>query len=451
MSESLLRDGTFGVYLVSKEEPSLEYLLFCGCQSPDEARTLAKGLLQKVPALAAAGRHPEHIGFRVHLPAEMKSRLRLMSEQDVAGAINTHLKNCSEQLSRWNILKSLFSHQNAIMILMCIAIWLFWTKGSSSRPQDIHLPVFGFVLSVPTLAQYYPVAIFVLYALVFWHIRKTCLINDLLRKHILTLVLLHDWRILDFVRLLQAQFSTSGAGWLVNLVETFSDSDPGSVAGLRKQAGASTGHRNWAPADLAEEGRPRVPGVQEALNRNRAPADLAEEGRPRVPGVQEALNVNLARWTKEDFERRIHSLYFLDKEKDYGPSLIFFDPILYALSTNRVRYRPYVFLRSMGVPVDDINAPHDPSATEGFLLPVFVLSEVFRFCFIGGVMTWSFFVAAGTPLPLVLANLVATVLVLLVPFRWNYGALVQKRGFPKMEPLGAYTVGEVVPNHPLLL
>lgn len=428
ISESLLQDGTFGVYIVPKDNLKVEYLLVGSLPSIEEAKA-------KVREAAAGFRHEGitdigNIELRPRQRPQLAADVQLMAEKDLKDSIQSHIDSSLSGLSKSRLLKSVLSYGNLIFLFCCIAAWLFWTKHSFTVPK-VDLPIVGNRLSgvsikAAVLARYFPLALGVLFAASFLRVVRTNLGYDLLRKHILALVFQHGWRTLDFAKLVRNTMTKRGLGWMVNAIDELRDLDPASLVNLRKLGNAS-------------ELRSELVQVRE-VNKTK------EEESPTTD-VRIELNRKLKVWLGSDFERRVHSLYFLDREKDYSPFVMCFDPFTYLVSLNRVTFRVYNFLVEHGVRVDRYNAPTDPYLVQRFAAPAFWLGVCVQVCFFGGLMVWSFFVAPKPTSALLTANVVATVLVLVIPNWWNYLAVIKSRGFPRPEPLGAYTVGPLTANH----
>ncbi len=450
VSEGILQDGTFGAYLVSEENPSLEYRLKGGCRSPDEAKMRAKNVLEENPYLKQSVSNADLIEVQERSPTEIDSTLRILTEEDLEESIRSHLELSLAKMKQGvprkeiledvvssplraviTILKRILTLHGAIFLLTCCAIWLYWTKGSVAVPEELDLPFVGdrlggTIVNAPMLARYFPVVILALYVGVFLRMLRTNLQYDLIRKHILALVFLHGWRALDFAQIIQKTMVKSGLGWFVHALDCMYEKDPASLANLRKLSVASNGRTD------AE--KLRVKDV------------TGEYKQPVLDDVRAELNQELEQWLPTEFERRIHSIYFMDRESDYNRFVICFDPLIYVVSLNRVIFWVYEFLRHKGIEVDPYNAPRDPYLIERVAAPVFWFGEAFRIALLGSTIVWSFLVAGHQLNTFFAANVLSAVPVLLVPSWWNYLAMIKKRGFPKTEPLGAYTVGPIAVN-----
>jgi hypothetical protein len=423
VSESLIQEGSFGGYLVPELNPSLEYYLVGGCATVEEARTKTQEVIARSHSLKASLSQEHPIESRKRGPTKIDNTMKMMSEKELEDSICIHIAGWFEGFS-WKKIPTLLLHQNAIFLLVCFAIWLFWTDGSIIVPEKLYLPIVGDRLGgkgvdAKTLASCLPVALLALYTVRFALMVKTNLENDSVRKEVIAAVFQHGWRVLDFAKLIQPQMVKKGLKWFVNAVDGLHDMNPASLANLRKSAAIPQDKAKGSMQDGKE-------GVSEK--------------------IREELDQKLAQWLSTEFDRRIHNLYYIDKEKDYNRFVISFDPLIYIISLNRVIYRMYDFLRQKGINVDSYNAPRDPYLIQRVAAPVFFAGEAFRVALLGGAIIWSYSITGFQLSFLFITNILAGILTIVVPTWWNYLAIIAKRGFPKAEPLGAYTVGPMAPN-----
>jgi hypothetical protein len=432
VSGGILRDGTFGAFLVPDANPSVEYYLIGGFASPGDARAEIQARLSSVGTTVLSPGTTLELLERERPPIQIGGGLQTMTVDELKDVVSSHLKRSLEAISGSKLRKALMSHRNLIGILMIVAAWMFWTERPITVPKSADLPfvgdrLAGIRITPANLGRYLPLALCALYAAVFVQVRKASLEYDLTRRHILLLAIQHGWRFPDFARLLQTQWSKSHLGWLTNLLDSVLETDAASITALRARAASAAGGGAARPASAA----------------------LSEASKPSIPAtVGQELDEKLAVWFRNDFERRIHNMYYIDREEDYGRSVMSFDPLIYLLATNRVAFRAYSLLRARGVPLSLFAAPMDPDRVERMRVPMYWVGEALRYLIVGGVLVWSFLVSGAQVTYLFVANVIATGLVLGIPSRWNYLALIRKRGFPKWESLGAYTVSALGPSHP---
>lgn len=430
ISNGILQKNDFGCYLVMEDNlSSVEYYLFSGCETLDEAKTKVAEIIENHPSFPQLELDVETIEFRKRKPIELDNTMRLISEEDLKSSVaSSYIGEYNPEFSLATFLKDFFSYRRTISLLPWFALWLFWTNGSITIPKDIGLPFVGdrfggTVINASILALYFPIVLLFLYIVVFIKLIKTNLQYDYVRRQILALVLLHEWRILDFIQLIQTQLTKSKLGWFINLVDGLVEKDPATLAGLLKQA---TTH-------IDESGviKTRMPDID--MDNSNEISD----------NVEIELKQMIAKWLPSEFERRIHNLYYLDKENDYSKFFACFDPLSYIISHNRVQFRTYQFLREKGVKVDTINAPRDPYIMERVFVPSFWFGQILGLVSIGTPLIWSFFVVGYQLNVLFIVNIISAILVLLFPMWWNYQTLIKRRCFPKSEPLGAYAIGSM--------
>jgi hypothetical protein len=431
VSEGILQGDEYGVYVISGDNPAIEYYLIGGLKSLDEARARAQELAA-TDALKGAPLDFTSIQFRHRPKVELGNILQLMKEEDLTESLREYLDRAVEQLTKSKSIKSLLNYENCTALLTFLAIWLFWTNGSLGVPKGLDLPLVGnhlegVVLKAETLARYFPIVLLALYTAKFFQLLRTNLEYDLVRQKILILIFHHEWRFKQFINLLAHQrksMEKSGLGWLVNVSDWFHEIDPVRLKNLRKKS--------------EELRRDTIAGTS-------PPQEPIGDAELKSGTLRAELDQRLSEWVPREFERRVHNLYFLDKEEDYSRFCICFDPLLYLCSLNRVLFRTYEFLRERGAPVDQ-ESPRDPYLIQRLSVSIFWVGVVLQIFFLGGLMVWSLFVANIFPNFLFFTNLLAIVLVLLIPLWWNYLVIIRHRGYPKFEPVGAYTVGSFTPN-----
>jgi len=434
-----LQRDKFGVYLIPDDNPAIEYHFIGGCRSVEEAKTRLQEIANRPASIFGAGFNAAEVEFRERQKVATDNTLELLTEKELGESIREHYDRALGQMTKSKAIKAFLSYGNCIFLLTAVAIWLFWTHSSFTVPKSLDLPLVGnrldgITLNRETVARYFPLALFALYLVKFGVLLRTNLENDLLRRKVLTLVIHHSWRVQQFAILLTSirkSMEKNGLGWLVNVSDWMHDLNPGSLGNLRQRSAVST--RN--EVEDAPSSTEPTPNANQAMTGT----------------VRAELDQRLADWIPDEFDRRMHSLYFLDKEREYSRFAICFDPVLYVVSLNRIVFRVYEFLRGKGIPIDEINAPQDPYLVQRVVGPMVWILLAGHVLIFGGVMGWSFLVAGASSKLLLLANILAMAAVLIVPNVWNYLALVRRRGFPKMEPLGAYTVGPMTPNHLSLL
>jgi hypothetical protein len=436
ISETLLNNYRYGIYLLSDLEPETETYIAGGLKSVDEAKAWAKELAVNKEFKEISGIF-DSIEYRPRPKVSLGLSPALAKEEDLAESLRLHLDRATEQITKLKFPRSLFSYQSSIFYLTVLALWLFWSKGSIGIPKGLDLPLVGnrldgIVLDAPTLARYLPIALFALYGGKFLSLLKTNMEYDTLRQRILALIIYHQWRADKFLGVLlhsRKSAEKSGLGWLLSLSEWLYDNSPNTFASMRRPS----------------KERPSGSGGKNAAELSPTPQKSEEAIDPRVE-----LDQLLPGWLDKEFERRVHALYFLDKEKDYSRFVICFNPLLYICSLNRVLLYTYDFLSARGENLSH-ERPTDVHAMERFAVPGFWAGAAFNLLFLGGVMIWAIFLARDMPRMLLATNIVAATVVIALPTWWNFLAMAKHRGYPRGEPLGAYLVGALTPNRLSLL
>src|SRR6266496_789350 len=170
VSEGILGDGKFGVYVVSDEEPGLEYSLITGIPSLDQARARAA---QTLKSNLGKDIEPRDIPYRVRPGIEVDSMLRGVDELSIKEAVKSHVQQGLDSIAKvptlkgW--LKGLASSQALPWLLCAVALILFWKGISVTIPKDLALPLLGnllagYKLEASKLARYFPLLLLAAYA-----------------------------------------------------------------------------------------------------------------------------------------------------------------------------------------------------------------------------------------------------------------------------------------------
>jgi hypothetical protein len=408
VSEDILSDETFGAYLIPSDNKDVEMYFTGGHESPQAARGQARELFQRLGASKEEVARLE-LQYRKRQPPTVASIYHTLSLDQLKSAVSSHIDDSLRKLNKKEIFRSILSPENVMSIASLLSIWILWT-GHSIKIPKVELPVLGSSLSgvvadQKVVAVWLVPTLFVLQLALFFDALKRNASYDLLRKQALALVIKCGWRSEDFAKLFAVQAEKSSMAWFVRIVEWLHDADPRSLTNLARTGVASS----------------------------------------KVEKIADDLGQKLRHDLSEEFNRRVHNLYYLEFEKDYGAFYISFDPLLYLISPNRVAYRMYTFLQEKGVRVDTANAPTDPYLVERISRPAFWIGVILRVLFVGGVGIWSLSLIKADH-PMLWVNVAALVLMLFLPNWWNYRVVVKRVGYPRGEPLGAYTVGPLTPN-----
>lgn len=278
--------------------------------------------------------------------------------------------------------------------LAIIAAIVFKFSLTVTVPKD--LPVLGELIGGSTLgklavAHLLPFVLLASTIILQFLARTRGLVNSAMRDNILSLTLSHKWRRERFRQLYLGVIETEG--W-------------GSLRKLGKWI------QGWNPDTLRQ--------VFEDAFKSRDPAESEE------------VKNELLRLYNEDFEARIHALYFMDLELWFSPFRMVVNPFLFILGDRRaVRrgrmltandIRGYLSLALVGLPSWE-------ESTQ--IRPVFWVAALWEVIALGGPLAWAF---AISPWPglfgwlgmlLVVSATIAPIMV------WNYGLFARSRGIPR--------------------
>jgi hypothetical protein len=299
--------------------------------------------------------------------------------------------------------KSLFG----IVIFCAILSFLFGI--SIPVPKEVTIPLLGEALSGKTLgppqvASYLPATLLILYALMQSAVAGRSRKLNNVRRAILELVRRGGYGRNDLVASLQKDFVQKQSADVMPFLERQFEGWYGRAIGLRPR-------------------RDREPLREEATT----PADDLKR---------------IETWTRfleSDFDRRVHNLAMLDRQPGFRSFMMCFDPVMYLVTTNRLRWVQYVDARERGVNALDLPLVENPDAIDirgvagGFLV------SLAYFVILGLPLAWSIWRLEGASTATYVQNIAMSAAVVTAVTLWIYLAVMRRWGFPVAEPMGAYT------------
>jgi hypothetical protein len=413
VSDSVLLDGTFGVYGVCSDEPAVEIYLAGGFDSVDDATQKAAS---SISALRKQGGHipDDHVvTYRPRKEFVLPESYSLLKKEDLAEAISRHVNEWSSALTKKAFLRGLLSYGNVLFYGTLVILWIYWTMQTITVPH-LEFPVVGNrfagkVLDRRLAATYYPIALFVLYAASFFRMLSVNFSYNELRLKLLALVKNHGWTLRELAKDFQISSQKSMHPLFLGLMRWVQTNDPYSLSGLLTLAEGSGGN-------------------------GRKPASEA------IALDHTELARTLGRWIRTDFDQRFHNLLYLDKSKTFSPAFMCFDPVVYLMMNNRTTFRLFSYLKEHGYEMPRGDAPTDPYLMERVTPFVLWLGVGFSVFLFGGTSVWSLVIEHSSLGWTILRAAVSTVALVAANW-WNVAAVRGRRGFPAAEPIGAYTVG----------
>lgn len=391
----LLRDGTYGVYAVPDSNPAVEYQLDAQFLSTEDAVEMAHayqrygGSLVKDSEVAILGT-PE-----LQLNSVVSSRTADKQEKVLIEELKSLFK--LPETARFRPFSRIT--EGTPYALSIVTLIVFFFSVSFTVPSWI--PVIGDWVGGKTvgreqLATFFPFILLTLTVLLQLRVRQIGWRLADLRDHVLAVVLNHGWRREKFAELFLDAIDSSRLGWIRKFAEWL---------------------HSWNPDTLRE--------VKQSLTSKL-------KGRPNETDILTQYQELDQRALSEDFEARIHALYFMEREKGFRPHTMVLHPIFF-LTPNRRAVRRLQAVTSGGLRALVSHALRGlPGGFEDRIRRrLFPLGAIYEVLVIGGPLVWSFAQkpwsgAAG------LVGMCGVVIGVLGPMlAWNYNLLVRSRGIPR--------------------
>jgi hypothetical protein len=412
----ILKDGTYGVYVIPENNPAVEYQLDAQFASVDEAREMAEEYLKfvdhgviVVARLVDDGKlieeHPSFVNGRfvtdqIIIQSDREIHLETLvtelAEEKQAAALKAHLKKMVQIPTSFKIAPFAKITETTPYLLSIACLIVFGFSLSFTVPKDI--PLLGDVIGGRTFSPAQTARLFpfvLLASTIYLQIRARAkgLANSAIRDNVLSLALQRGWRRDKFANLLIDTMESEDLGWLRKISEWMQSWDPNTLRQVREDAA-------------------------------RKQVDSSKDVRREV--------INTGRLLDEDFEARIHALYYMEKEPGYRPWSVIVHPLLLVMTHRRAVRRARAFaldgLRGV-LYLGMCSLPGgDDYRLRRKMFPILAVWPVLMF---GVPLVWAFILQ---PWPTVFGLIGMTLLtvVTLVPLLlWNYKLMIQCRGLPR--------------------
>lgn len=246
------------------------------------------------------------------------------------------------------------------------------------------------------LARYLPFLLLLATILVQVRARLTGLKLSAMKDYVLLLALKHGWRRDEFIQLFLSVIETTSSHWVLKLGEWMSKWDPNTLREVRRNLEAK-------PKD-----------------------DQSKEDWRRV--YREIEKDLLA----EDFEARIHSLYYMNKERNFRDWTVILHPFFFALNHRRAIRRlrglfsdglpGFVYLGVCSLPGGDDYRIHRR---------MFPYIAAYELLVIGSSLLWAFIKQPWSGFGGWLGMGVLLLAAIVPMLVWNYHLMVRHRGLPR--------------------
>lgn len=408
-SPTLTNYGRHTVFASSPLNGCIDEWLIGGFDSREDAAAAAKRIVDQIGAPDVL------LSSRELQPAEHESIFAGHTKEDLIGSLEGQITKTLQPPS-WETFTSLYrSPRFFFRIIYLLAIIEFIFGFQITIPKDLDVPligglVAGWSLERHDVAFYLPFALLILFAATLPGLIKRSFGNDRVRRLVVELAIFHDVRRADISNAINKEIVLGEGAFAISGAQSLMNGVVGKILGVR----------GWRPA-------PATGGGQEMI-------ELATQEE-----IDSALDL--------EFERRIHNLYWLGRQKRFSSLLLVFDPLMYAISTNRVRWALYQRAIEKGVypaTLPLVSNPDDPASEfrDGRAIIVITL-------FLSLPLIWAFFLIGSRTFTMMTLHILASILFVAFYAIWIWQAVVRRRGFPLKEPIGAYTV-DVLPRQLML-
>ena len=410
----ILKDGTYGIYAIPENNPAVEYQLDAQFASVAEAQKMAQQYLkfrdEEVVVLARRNDKGEWIEENPTFtnPRFVTDQIIIGTEReiDLEPVITERPAEKQEAALKASLTKGLqipttfklapFARitESTPYLLSIVCLILFGFSISVTVPNEI--PFLGDIIGGKTLgpsqtARLFPFVLLASTIFLQMRVRAKGLANSAIRDNVLSLAIQHGWRREQFYNLLMDTIDSEDLGWLRKIGEWMQSWDPDTLRQVREDA-------------------------------------TSVEGDSKDAGEV----VNVRRLLDEDFEARIHALYYMQKEPGFRSWNVVVHPLLFVMvhrrAVRRARALAQNGLRGLLYLGMCCLPGGDDYRIRRKLFPVIALWPVLMF---GIPLVWAFILR---PWPTVFGyiGMALLMVVTLVPLiAWNYKLVSECRGLPR--------------------
>ena len=347
--QGIFDDKTYGVYVVPNYNENIEYQVISRLESVEEAQDIAKIIIKHFGNRLINSQEPIIISSRKN---ELDSMISDISEEKQEKIIIEKISETLPKISAKQFLPFSKITRNTPHLLSILALAIFYFNFSFDFPKWI--PVLSDYISGSKFdkiifAKWFPFLILISIIIVQIITRIQNAKFATFRDNILCLSIKYNWRREKFSKLFIETLESSNYSWIRKLSEWMYKLDSDSL--------------------------------KEIIQRNAGtnPDDLKS-------------NYDVAQFIlDEDFEARIHALYFMEKEKDFASSKFSISPFFFLLNNKRIHMRTEAFY-SYGM-IGFLKCSFDALPSKDKTKQrrnVFLFSLFYELLLIGGALIWSF-------------------------------------------------------------
>lgn len=396
---NLLQRDTWGVYLVPMAQPEFELMDSCGHASRDEAVTAARNVPKKYANMRVIIGEDIVVDESPRQPHGEYERV-FGDEGIIKGFLETHIKELFEQVSKLRLSKMKLDPKKILAALvfsppaLAVIGILVYYFGVKIKAPDWLLSVLPtgmtsssqFIIAIPFL-----MCISAMQSI--FRRRSTGYQMNALRNYLLVLVFKYGWRLEQIVETMAKEFGKIEHSALSHFADRWLDYDPEAFRNIMR----------------FED----------------------EQDEAKVREFHDLYNVLLA----NDFERRVHALLFLEKERWYKPAKISFNPwnFLVAYESRNVQFQIIKNAVKRGGTVSDISVAYFQAAA--FRTVMHYLGLLIAFVVFFGLMGFALYLgvseAARQSLNWNVAAVICAFVAMAAPLGSLYRVYVKGHGRPR--------------------
>ena len=411
----IFKDGTFGVYAVPENNMAVEYQLDARFASIDEAKQMAEAYLKvadhgvvvvaskdqegnwiKVPPNFDRRFVTDQVSIKTEREVLLETSITGLTEEKQEAALKANLKKMWQMPTSFKItpFAKITETTPYWLSIGCLIILGF----SLSVTIPTYIPLLGDVIGGKTLgrsqiARWFPFVLFASIIFLQIRVRGKGLVYSAIRDNVLSLALQHGWRRDRFLGLLVETIESENLGWARKIGEWL---------------------QKWDPDTLRQVS-------EDAKNR---------QGNSSAQDSSEVIDV--MRFVDEDFEARIHALYYMEKEPGFRPWTVNFHPLLFMMTHRRAvrRVRALAFDGLGGLLyLGKCSLPGwEDYRIRRRLFPIFVVWPILIF---GIPLVWAFLLRPWPTVIGIFGMVVLMGLTVMPIILWNHKLLIECRGLPR--------------------
>ncbi len=396
---SILQQSKWGVYLVPIAQPEFELMDSCGYASRDEASSVARNVSKKYRNMRLIIAEDIIVDESPRQPHGAYERV-IGDEGTIKGYLETYLKDIFDQIDKLRVSKMKLNPKELLAALvsspapLAVIGILVYYFGFEVKAPDWILSVLPtgmtnssqFIIAIPFLMCISAIhSVFLLGSIGYQ--------MDALRNYLLVLIFKYGWRLEQILEPFVKELGKIEHSAISHFADSLLNHDPDAYRNIMSSGG--------------------------------------EQGDSKVQEFHDLYKLLLA----NDFERRVHALLFLEKERWYKPKRISFNPwnFLVAYESRNLQFQIIKNVATRGGTSGDIAAASRQAAA--FRTVMYYLGALITFIILYGLIGFALYLgifeAARLSLNWRVAASVCAFIALAIPFYRFYRVYVKCYGRPR--------------------